>query len=471
MIIKTEYNSLEEMLLNSSKLNSSFELKNKNLDKDKKDKKCNQDIIGQKFGHLTVIKRVEDMIHPGGGHSAQYLCECDCENHTKIIIRKERLVKGKKTHCGCQGVQGMKVDLIGKKFGRLTPKKRLSRNKAGVGALWECDCDCGGQVICSTTELIHGKRTSCGCEIKERKKEERQIKHEEMIQKVKDKYIGKKFGHLIVEDYIGDNGGTPANFCCFFNCKCDCGSNKKKKFSLNSLRKIEAGEYKGILACKECAWKYFTTDNPNKYILDGEYGIGFADGYDKNDNPDVIEFYFDLEDYDKIKRFRWTGNKLGYIVTVVKDKTIWLHNIVTENMKGEKIIDHANRKPWDNRKENLRLVTSRENNQNRGLRKDNTSKVTGVSWIKHLKKWRVDVTCDGFRHYYGLFENYEEAVRQRLIGETEWFDKGFEPQRELFEKYRIVRGVSKGRKEIIRQGKQVAKREEVREKGIKIFLK
>ena len=93
------------------------------------------------------------------------------------------------------------------------------------------------------------------------------------------------------------------------------------------------------------------------------------------------------------------------------------------------------------------------------------------SWLKHLKKWRVDVTCDGFRHYYGLFENYEEAVQQRLIGETEWFDKGFEPQRELFEKYRIVRGVSKGRKEIIRQGKQIAKRKEVREKRDKNFLK
>ena len=290
------------------------------------------------------------------------------------------------------------------------------------------------------------------------KNEKKNNKIEKLVKEAKEKYLNKTIEHLTIKKFVEHNNKTGVDFNCWFECECDCGSKEKVKISLSQINKIEDKENKKVLSCKNCAWKYFKTDKPNKYILDGEYGIGFADGYDKNGNPDMIEFYFDLEDYDKIKRFTWTGTKLGYIKSIVRGKNIWLHSLIMNTVDSENIIDHGDRKPWNNRKENLRVINQRENCQNRGLRKDNVSKITGVSYIKKHKKWRVDVTCDGVRHYYGLFDNYEDAVRQRLIGETEWFEEGFEPQRDLFEKYGIVRDISKGRKEVVAYDKKARER-------------
>ena len=420
--------------------------------------KVKEDLTGRKFGHLKVIKQVEDSISPSGARRAMWLCECDCENHTKIIVSGNRLRNGKKTHCGCQSVRGMKLDLTGKCFGKLVVNKRLGKPGRRKTVMWLCDCECGGDIICSTSDLLNGKILDCGCENEKRKNEKKNNKIKKLVKEYKEKYLGKSIGHLVVKKFIEHNDKTGTDFNCWFECECDCGSKEKVKISLSQIKKVENKENKKVLSCKNCAWKYFETDKPNKYILDGDYGIGFVDGFDKDGNPDVIEFYFDLEDYDKIKRFTWIGNKLGYIFSIVKTKNILFHNLIMDTIENENIVDHGNRKPWDNRKANLRVVSTRENNQNRGLRKDNVSKVTGVSYVKKYKKWRVDVTCDGIRHYYGTFENYEDAVRQRLIGETEWFEEGFEPQRNLFEEYGVVRGISKGRKEVVAYDKKAKER-------------
>lgn len=57
------------------------------------------DLSGQKFGKLTVIKRVEDHITPSGQHKQLWLCRCDCGNEK--IIRGESLRNGVTMSCGC----------------------------------------------------------------------------------------------------------------------------------------------------------------------------------------------------------------------------------------------------------------------------------------------------------------------------------------------------------------------------------
>jgi hypothetical protein len=54
-----------------------------------------QDLIGQKFGRLTVIKRMEDTINK----KATWLCRCDCGN-SKVVIG-QYLRKGPTKSCGC----------------------------------------------------------------------------------------------------------------------------------------------------------------------------------------------------------------------------------------------------------------------------------------------------------------------------------------------------------------------------------
>lgn len=54
--------------------------------------KVKENLSGQKFGRLTVIKQVEDYIDISGRHIPMYLCRCDCGN--EIITRAYSLKRG-----------------------------------------------------------------------------------------------------------------------------------------------------------------------------------------------------------------------------------------------------------------------------------------------------------------------------------------------------------------------------------------
>ena len=64
---------------------------------------------------------------------------------------------------------GQFIDLTNQKFGFLTVKKR-GDNKYGNKVAWLCICDCGKEVLITSNDLRMGKRTSCGCQKKERAK-------------------------------------------------------------------------------------------------------------------------------------------------------------------------------------------------------------------------------------------------------------------------------------------------------------
>lgn len=59
------------------------------------------DLTGQKFGHLTVIKRAEDKIQPSGQRKAQWLCKCDCKDNSIIVVDGSHLKSGHTKSCGC----------------------------------------------------------------------------------------------------------------------------------------------------------------------------------------------------------------------------------------------------------------------------------------------------------------------------------------------------------------------------------
>ncbi len=63
---------------------------------------------------------------------------------------------------------GRKLELRGKKIGRLSVivERGISRNDGGV--LWECRCECGEVVIVRATNLRCGQTQSCGCLQRER---------------------------------------------------------------------------------------------------------------------------------------------------------------------------------------------------------------------------------------------------------------------------------------------------------------
>lgn len=62
-----------------------------------------------------------------------------------------------------------------------------------------------------------------------------------------------------------------------------------------------------------------------------------------------------------------------------------------------------------------------ENNINKGLRSDNTSGVTGVSYRPKDKKWESYITYNKKLYKLGLFTNLEDAIKARKKAEKELF--------------------------------------------------
>lgn len=54
------------------------------------------------------------------------------------------------------------LELIGKKFGRLTVKSRAENSKNGH-TRWLCLCDCGEEVTYKGSLIKNSVRESCGC--------------------------------------------------------------------------------------------------------------------------------------------------------------------------------------------------------------------------------------------------------------------------------------------------------------------
>ena len=55
--------------------------------------------IGQKYGLLTVIKRVENYVTPKGVKHSKYLCRCECGTEVEAI--GSCLAHKRKESCGC----------------------------------------------------------------------------------------------------------------------------------------------------------------------------------------------------------------------------------------------------------------------------------------------------------------------------------------------------------------------------------
>lgn len=121
---------------------------------DSQKEKNDLEIIGQKFGKLTVLERdnVFKTVH--------YLCKCDCGN--TISVLRKNLLNGKTVDCGCETPGRIYYeDLRRQKFGKLTPLYYTqSKNRK---AYWMCQCDCGNQKEISAEALKRGNTMSCGC--------------------------------------------------------------------------------------------------------------------------------------------------------------------------------------------------------------------------------------------------------------------------------------------------------------------
>jgi len=97
----------------------------------------------------------------------------------------------------------------------------------------------------------------------------------------------------------------------------------------------------------------------------------------------------------------------GYPKGNRKAGLVYMHRLLTGAAKGIDV-DHKNGNGLDNRKENLRVVTCRQNLQNRHSSK--SSQFPGVSWQKCCGKWKAAIKIKGRSNYLGVFTDEAEAA-------------------------------------------------------------
>lgn len=240
---------------------------------------------------------------------------------------------------------------------------------------------------------------------------------------------GLKFGNLTVIRRDGSNKHKKATWWC----KCDCDGNEKSYISIHLLN----GNTKSCgclqrIAASESNKKY------NTYDLSGEHGIGWTSNTNR-------EFYFDLEDYDKIKNYSWHKHKDGYLRTRVgvkeDGKNIYAlqHRLLLNCLDNINEVDHKNRIPHDNRKENLIIVTHNENMKNYGKYKSNKSGVIGVYYCSRENAWKSQIQFNNKKIHLGTFSNIKDAIMVRLKKEKELYNSINKkpPQIDLIQKYGI----------------------------------
>lgn len=207
----------------------------------------------------------------------------------------------------------------------------------------------------------------------------------------------------------------------YWECVCKCGNNVI--CSKNSLLTNK------ITSCGCVENSVHLKKNFNIYNLSQDYGIGVVASGEK--------FYFDLEDYDKLKEYLWVYDYYGYVRTTIKTENnkynISMHKFLTNYT----MVDHINRNGLDNRKENLRQTTDKENSVNKNIRITNKSGIIGVYWDKHRGRWQVNVSRNNHSIYIGRFKDKNNAIVARLKAEKEYYGKEYSPQRHLFKKYGI----------------------------------
>jgi hypothetical protein len=136
----------------------------------------------------------------------------------------------------------------------------------------------------------------------------------------------------------------------------------------------------------------------------------------------------DDEDYEWLDEFNWYAAKAGNTHYALKAKrnekgnrsTTTMHKEILNTPKGM-VTDHIDGNGLNNCKSNLRIVTNRQNAQNRHCIK--SSKFPGVSWMKQNNKWQAIIQINGEPKHLGLFINETDAYEAYLkalsnIGET-----------------------------------------------------
>lgn len=130
------------------------------------------------------------------------------------------------------------------------------------------------------------------------------------------------------------------------------------------------------------------------------------------------------EDFEYVNQWKWCTHvgKSGFYakrnIHFPKDengkrlqKTIFMHSIIGNRIGIIGIIDHKDRNPLNNTRDNLRSSSNSQNGANRKSKRNSTSQYLGVHLQSKYNKWIASMTYEKKIVYIGCYSKEEEAAK------------------------------------------------------------
>lgn len=233
--------------------------------------------------------------------------------------------------------------------------------------------------------------------------------------------------------------------------KCDfCGREIKKPIRMYGHNYCKKHMHQQLKYGKVLDNNPRTQNDLNEFRIDGD--TVYISVYNQK-NEKIGEFFIDLEDFKKIKYKKWRQEPKGYIVTGNNTKSNPTKRLpwILLNLKDpNKVVDHKDGNPLNNKKENLRICSQSENKLNISYMSSNTSGVIGVNYDKSRGKWTAEIRKGYIRCHLKRWDTKEEAIYARLIA-SEILFKGFQNTGNREEMIRLTKSLPESKKSEIKE--------------------
>lgn len=266
------------------------------------------------------------------------------------------------------------MDLCGKVFGNLTVMELYGFYKDEK--LWLCRCTCGNRQVVLQNRLTDGSVTNCGCKRRGRKRTD---------------ITDQRFGKLVAQEYLFEDHRNQA--CWLF--RCDCGNEK-----ILSYNQVKWGGT-GSCGCvrRERAGEINKTD-----ITGQRFGrLAAIRPTERRHGSGSIVWECRCD----------CGNTVFYTVNQLRHGNVQSCGCLYQESRTEW---SANRKDLTDNTSISGLISAKH------PRTDNVSGVTGVFQDRKNGKWIAYISCQRKRHFLGVFEKKEDAVRARQRAELDFHD-------------------------------------------------
>lgn len=163
----------------------------------------------------------------------------------------------------------------------------------------------------------------------------------------------------------------------------------------------------------ECYGKFLDNNprckyDPNEYTIKGN--IVEVQTYTKDNLPKDI-FTISIEDINLVIDYKWTSKEKTNGVYIVNDKLGYIHNVIMSPQKGV-TVDHIDRNPLNNTRENLRYATGKEQNFNQ-KKKESSFDIKGIQ--SRNNKYLAYIKLERKRYLSPYYPKYEQAVFARYL--------------------------------------------------------